>query len=61
MNHRDKANGQYTHSKLDVLCRCGHTLGVHLAESPRECLNSDTGDGTPCDCIDYKKAKVKRD
>ncbi len=57
--NRDK-QGQYTHSKIDYLCVCGHKLGTHLAERPRACINHETGDGTDCDCPDFKKARVKK-
>jgi hypothetical protein len=40
MKHEKRgSDGRYEHTgKWDRLCVCGHTLGVHSAGSPADCL-----------------------
>lgn len=67
--------GRYDYSKdMNLLCRCGHPLGVHAAENEtgkRPCFNEDhymnTGvEGAPvatgedCDCEHFKKARKQK-
>ena len=54
---REKASGRYGYEgQWDRLCRCGHTLGVHLAEAPHPCAVADLKDES-CDCERFKPAK----
>lgn len=55
--HRNPKSGRYDDSKLEKLCACGHTLGVHLAGGDRGCINHEVGDGTECECAKFKKAR----
>lgn len=52
------ARGRYDHNDLELVCRCGHQLGVHTAAAPRECLNHDRhtpgADGQPCGCERFR-------
>lgn len=50
-----QSNGQYG-SKLDAVCRCGHTLGEHTAARPYVCVVGDFGD-EDCNCEKFKRAK----
>jgi hypothetical protein len=59
---RNRRNGQYTfEGDFDRLCTCGHTLGVHTAEAPHECINGDVdlegATGEQCDCAKFKPSK----
>lgn len=57
---RDRANGQYTHSQMDALCVCGHTLGKHAsdtADGQRPCFNGDDGD--ECGCERFRKSRKR--
>jgi hypothetical protein len=52
---RDRRNGRYTFDgDFDRLCRCGHTLGVHLAEAPHDCIARDFQPGVECDCVKFQ-------
>ncbi len=59
--------GKYDYSAdMELLCRCGHPLGVHAADNEsgkRPCFNENTGiiggTGEPCDCRHFKKARAK--
>lgn len=54
---RDDA-GRYDIGKMETPCLCGHTLAVHTAAAPHECLNSDRfldgADGQPCECARFR-------
>lgn len=50
-----KTNGKYDYSNMDILCTCGHSLGLHIAEAPRVCGNNGTG-LVDCDCKQFKPA-----
>lgn len=55
-NTERETNGRYMTNKFDTLCRCGHTLGHHLAASPKACIEGDFGHER-CDCECFKKAR----
>jgi hypothetical protein len=58
---RTPEDGRYTYSKLDRVCTCGHTLGVHTAARSRgsqPCLAYDEGVAEePCDCDCFTPAR----
>lgn len=68
--HRDITSGRYDYGDVELVCTCGHKLGVHAAENEthtRPCFNEDTGlndpkwptivaTGESCDCLNFKKA-----
>ncbi len=35
------ARGRFDVRNFDTLCVCGHTLGVHLAAKPRDCMECE--------------------
>jgi hypothetical protein len=52
INTRDKSTGRYADTKLDKMCKCGHTLGNHTADkfgNQQPCLADD------CGCACFKK------
>jgi len=49
---RSKRDGRYTFSDMEKVCGCGHTLGVHTADAPHECLE--------CDCETFRPARKGR-
>ena len=56
---RDQLNGQYSFDgNWERFCVCGHTLGVHTADSPRACGNYGTG-LIDCDCRKFRPTKKK--
>ncbi len=62
VDFRDRASGQFAHRTLDVVCVCGHPLGVHAAETVRglrPCFNGDSGTGEPCDCEKFRKTRKR--
>lgn len=60
VTHR-RPNGQYDYGNMDLLCVCGHRLGVHAAAYPRDCFNEDTGaTGHPCACKRFRKVRIKK-
>jgi hypothetical protein len=63
---RDPQTGQYAYELEDFgrMCRCGHTLGVHVAGG-FDCLNAETSigpehTGEPCDCQKFRPAKLRK-
>lgn len=54
---RDAVTGQYAYSgDWDRVCRCGHTLGIHV-DGGFDCLNQERGaggSGEPCDCERFR-------
>lgn len=55
--NRDES-GKYDFEGFDIVCKCGHTLGVHSAKNEtntRPCYNNDCGDGEWCNCKNFKK------
>ena len=64
MKVRNKGNGRYAFGSLDLVCRCGHTLGIHTAErrgKDQPCLKQYAiGDDLmvcPCDSFEPKRGK----
>lgn len=66
---RERANGQYTHNTMEALCVCGHPLGIHLAEGPRECGCHEAHlinprvypvELPPCACLKFRKARTAK-
>lgn len=61
MEIRDRM-GRYDFSTLDLICKCGHALGVHTAVRPRECLNGDAfapgATGESCQCRKFRHART---
>jgi hypothetical protein len=58
--NRDTTNGQYTYSRLDHVCVCGHELAEHSLDEkqrPSLCLHGQNGDGVFCDCQKFRKVK----
>jgi hypothetical protein len=56
---RDPVTGQYAFDQdFERLCKCGHTLGVHIAGG-FDCINSVEGDGDKCDCTKFRPLKKK--
>lgn len=56
---RDAATGQYAYDQnWDRMCRCGHTLGVHVSGG-FDCINVVEGDRTPCDCEKFRPVSIK--
>lgn len=58
---RDSKTGEYSHgNKWDRLCKCGHTLGNHTAEShggKKPCIAGDFNPLINCDCEKFRPAK----
>lgn len=51
-----ESDGKYTYTNFDLMCVCGHRLGLHLAEKPRAC--GTNGIGTfDCPCLDFRKSR----
>lgn len=76
MARKRETDGKYAHEgDWDRLCVCGHTLGVHGAGSPADCLlysfspddlaaNSDTmrkqlSKETECGCVRFRLSRSK--
>ncbi len=60
---RDKY-GQYDYSNMELMCECGHKLGVHSGENDtkkRPCFNEDSGlagaTGKKCSCKTFRLKK----
>lgn len=51
-------NGQFA-AGFDRLCTCGHTLGMHTAARPHECIASDFVATLDCDCTKFNRAVKK--
>jgi hypothetical protein len=59
MANKDRRTGRYTFDgKWDRLCKCGHTLGHHLAAAPHACIAGDFG-FDPCRCEKFTPKKEK--
>lgn len=57
---RDPVSGQFAFDGgFDRVCRCGHTLGVHVSGG-FECVNADTGDGAHCACVKFRPVRQAR-
>lgn len=62
---RDARNGQYAFDgKLDRMCGCGHTLGLH-GQGGSDCMAgtgcmNDPHPGTFCDCEKFHQARRQR-
>lgn len=57
---RDRRNGRYAHRDMNCLCKCGHRLGVHSAETSdgeRPCFHGDDHPEEFCDCVRFVPAK----
>jgi len=59
---RDK-EGRFDYTNLDLICRCGHELGIHAAENEsktRPCFNEDKyidgATGEYCPCKNFRKS-----
>lgn len=58
IDQRDQ--GRYDYSTMEHECVCGHRLGDHNAEPPRECFIGQMGDGGPmCDCEKFRKKRKR--
>lgn len=55
---RSKTTGQYSYSRMERMCACGHNLGVHTAEVPHACISGDFAD-TVCDCEKFRPVRDK--
>lgn len=55
LEKRDR-EGRYTFSDMDRMCRCGHTLGQHLAARVRD-AGKMRQDCLECDCEVFKPAR----
>ena len=66
-----ESNGQYAFDgKLERICVCGHTLAVHCAGSPADCLfyslpaserKGQQGESNPnCDCAKFRQSRKQR-
>jgi len=57
------SSGKYDFSNFELICKCGHKLGIHAADNPsklRPCFNGDDIDGATgefCKCENFKKMK----
>lgn len=53
---RERQTGRYGYvNQWERLCRCGHTLGVHTAEPPHECIARDFDrTATSCGCMKFR-------
>ena len=51
-NHPHEADGKYAVRNFDQVCKCGHSLGEHAAEMPRDCFSDDD-----CDCEKFTKTR----
>ncbi len=55
-------DGRFDFATMSLVCKCGHELGVHAAENPtrkRPCFNDDIGDGSECDCENFRKVRTR--
>jgi hypothetical protein len=58
--------GRYDYMDMDLMCVCGHRLGVHAGvndTNTRPCFNEDAeggGDGKECACKNFKPKKKPR-
>lgn len=65
MTTRDHVTGQYAYDgNFDRMCRCGHTLGVHV-DGGWDCIYQVAGpvslpDAPPCPCKKFRPATDKR-
>lgn len=62
MRARDKGTGQFAYqNRWERLCRCGHQLGQHTAESPHTCIEADRHIDDPtwpgCACLKFRPAR----
>lgn len=59
---RDPVTGQFAYDEdFDRMCRCGHTLGVHLAGG-FDCINierSAGGSGEACNCTRFTPTRKR--
>jgi len=51
-----ESDGKYAIRNLEAVCVCGHTVGMHTAENPRECIAGDFTE-THCNCERFKKTR----
>lgn len=63
MNARRDTDGRYSYD-MAAICKCGHTLGMHLAAGPvkqRACIahECDGGPDRPCECAGFRKYRVQ--
>lgn len=62
---QDRAqDGRYTFDgNLDRLCVCGHSLGLHSAGAPHDCLTHSFSTNDPrraeCDCPKFRLSRRK--
>lgn len=59
--NKQSDTGKYTY-KMDAICICGHSLGIHDAEhteGKQYCQNMNPvfGDGEDCDCEEFNLAR----
>ncbi len=62
-NHRNRSkDGRYDFDDLSLICKCGHSLGVHSGQNElkkRGCLNEDHhidgATGEYCTCKNFQK------
>ncbi len=50
-------DGKYAPRNFKRACACGHALGLHTAEMPRECIAGDFDSTVSCDCEGFKKTR----
>lgn len=52
--------GRYDYSSMDATCVCGHRLGDHSAEPPRDCFYGQMGEpGPACTCEKFRKSRKR--
>ena len=63
-NKERNIDGKYDYKDFDLICECGHKLGIHSGrghDKKRGCLNEDIhipgATGEYCKCENFKKAK----
>ena len=56
--NREINTGRFAHSKLDRLCRCGHSLGEHTAAATKDCQPCLE---ESCACVKFKSVRCKAD
>ena len=61
LRNRDN-NGRYDFEDFQLICKCGHKLGVHAGKNDtnkRPCFNEDEqiegANGEHCDCLNFSK------